>query len=459
MDKRKVLTATLAALILVFSASCGQTTPVSPSSASETSAPAEVKAESPTNTPLPAPTEAKTEEQITLNVWFITGNTTTLPEKLAQGFNAKYPNVKVEFSFYSFDDMNRSLRMALDGGTGPDVANASPGLTGTDAYARAGHLVDLTEIAKERGWDKHYSADLLTFANLFAPEKHVYGIPTTSSTVGVYYNPEIFDKYGLKVPETFDEFENILATLKADGVTPFSVGALDQWPLSHYWEQLIHLTTPFDELTRLFELDTTARFDSPTMIQAAAKLQEWAKKGYFAENYLATNFADGNSLFITGKVAMNVGGTWVAYDFTQQPEFKAHFFPMPPMNPNMPWHAGGQSPDNNWIVSKYSKHQDVAINFVDYVLSEEGALLNWNEGNIVTYKFDKQPPTITLLQGEIYAAMQKTGPGYYMGVTGEVLQAEGNLLQQLCAGDLTPEKAMEELQKVFLESIKNLGNP
>lgn len=296
----------------------------------------------------------------------------------------------------------------------------------------------------------------MTFANLFAPEQRVYGIPTLSSTVGVFYNPEIFDKYGLKVPETFDEFEQILATLKENGVTPFGLGALDGWPIGHYWEQLIHTNAPFDDITNLFMLDKSATFETPEMIAAAAKLREWSDKGYFQDNFLGTSFADGNSVFINGNAVMNVGGTWEMGEFTEFPEFEAHFFPMPPMNPDLPWHVGGQAPDNNWIVPVYSQHQELAIEFIDYVLGEEGAKFIWEEGNIPNYKFDELPPPVSILQGEVYEAMQRSGPGYYMGMTPEVLQAEGIVLQQLCSGALTPAEAMAELQKAYLEGIKNL---
>lgn len=416
----------------------------------------------PTATEAVEPTAAESTEKITLQVWSMgqeapsDPNNPSYMEEIIAGFKKIHPNVTLEWSLYSFDDMNRSLRLALDGGTGPDVANASAGLTGTDAYANAGHLVDLTDIAKERGWDKHYTQDLLNFANINVKDKKIYGIPTLNSTVGVFYNPEIFDKYGLKVPTTFDEFQQILATLKEKGVTPFAVGGLEGWPLGHYWEQLIHLNTPFEDLTRLYVLDPTATFDSPTMIQAAAILQDWAKKGYFQENYLGTNFADSNKVFINGDAAMTVTGTWEMGEFTDLPKFEVHFFPMPPMDPNMPRHTGGQSPDNNWIVSKYSQHQEMAIEFINYVLGEESAKFIWEEGLIPNYEFDQTPPPSTILQGEVYKAIQETSVGYYMGFTPEVLQAEGTLLQQLCSGQITPEQAMADLQKANLAGLQNV---
>ena len=466
MKMKTVLFLLVLVSLVMFSAGCGGATPAVSVEQVPTASPVEqIATEAPEPTSPPAETEAPTTEEpmeaepISLDVWFISQSPegSEMIKSLGEKFSEKYPNVTVDFSFYTFEDMNRSLRLALDGGTGPDVANASAGLVGTDAYARAGHLVDLTETAQERGWVDNFGQDLLTFANLFAPDKRTYGIPTGSSTVGVYYNPEIFEQYGLEEPTTFEEFEKILSTLKENGVTPIAVGALDQWPLSHVWEQLTHVNVPFDELTMAYTLDPNANYERPEYLEASAKLQEWAEKGYFQDNFLATNFSDANSLFITGEAAMNVGGTWVMPDFTSQPEFDAGFFPMPRMNPELEWHSGGQSPENNWIVPKYGENIDMAINFVDFILSEEVAKMMWSNGDLVNYKFDTQPEPTTPLQGMIYKAMQKTGPGYYPMVTGELLQAEGSLMQRLAAGEITPEAAMAELQKVFLESVANKG--
>lgn len=81
-------------------------------------------------------------------------------------------------------------------------------------------------------------------------------------------------------------------------------------------------------------------------------------------------------------------------------------------------------------------------------------MMLWNDGGLVNYRFDEIPEPTTILQGDIYAAMQRTGPGYYPMVTGELLQVEGTLVQQLAAGDITPEDAMAELQEVYMLSVE-----
>lgn len=395
-------------------------------------------------------------EPITLEIWALSQSPAEMEDlqTIAANFSDHYPNVTAEISFYTMADARQTFRLALDGGTGPDVMYISRGLVGADAYARAGHTVDLTDVAQERGWIDRFGQALLTHANLYAPDRRTFGVPIMSSTVGVYYNPEIFAEYGLTEPSTFEEFENILSTLKANGVTPFAVGALDGWPMSHYWEQLIHLTVPFEELTLCKVFDPAGNYEQAGFIEASEILVSWIENGYFQDDLLATNFADSNALFITGQTAMTITGTWAMNDFSTQPDFEARFFPVPPIYPDMPWHAGGQSPDRNWVIPKYAANIDMAINFLDYVLGEEVATMLWNNGNILTFKFNVMPEPVNVLQGDVYRSMVAAGSGYYPMQTGELQEIESNVMQQLIMGTITPEQAMADIQAVYLLAVE-----
>ena len=35
---------------------------------------------------------------------------------------------------------------------------------------------------------------------------HVFGVPFNSAPVGMWYRKDIFDKYNIKLPETYDEY-------------------------------------------------------------------------------------------------------------------------------------------------------------------------------------------------------------------------------------------------------------
>ena len=390
------------------------------------------------------------QEGQTLTFWFEGESPATLAlfQGSADAYTAMHPDVHFELTAYALDDMMRTMPLALDGGTGPDIAAVPPLTQGSDRYALAGHLVMLTDVAKERGWLDHYSAAVLAYNNPAIPGE-IYGVPYQINTVGVYYNSDIFKELNLQVPTTIPEMEALMEKVKEAGYIPIAVGGLDAWPLSHIFEQLVHTNVAIEHITKLEQLDPNERYDTPEFIQAGAKLQEWAQNGWIDPNALSTSYADANSLFISGKAALSVTGTWIQADYATQPEFEARWFPMPRMNTDIEWHMGGYAPYNNLVVPK-GDHQDLAIDFLDYLLSEENMRYFWDNGILVTYQFDQTPAPATVLQGDIYPALLQAGPGYYLGVVNpEVNRAVWAAAQSIVGGDETPEQALGDVEAIY----------
>lgn len=398
-----------------------------------------------------APVAAQDEQ--TLAFWFEGESPATLAlfQGAADSFMAANPGVTIELTAYSFDDMLRTLPLALDGGTGPDIAAVPPLTQGSDRYALAGHLAMLTETAEERGWLDHYSADILAYNNPAIPGE-IYGIPYQTNTVGVYYNSQIFEELGLEVPTSIAEFETLMETVKQAGYIPIVVGGLDGWPLSHIFEQLVHTNIEIEHIAKLEQLDPNEHYNSPGIVEAATKLLEWAQNGWIDPNALSTNYADANSQFISGRAALSVTGTWIQADYATQPEFEVRWFPMPRMNTEIPWHMGGFAPYNNLVVPK-GDNEALAIEFLNYLLSEENMRYFWDNGILVTYRFDEVPAPTTVLQGDIYPAMQTAGPGYYFGVVNpEVNRAVWAATQSIVGSDLTPQEALDEVEAIYADA-------
>jgi raffinose/stachyose/melibiose transport system substrate-binding protein len=395
--------------------------------------------------------EEETMEEVTLAVWYLSQN----PEEmdlirgLNEEFMAAHPNITIEFSAYGFEDMNNTLRLALDGGVGPDVAYSSPGPSHGGAYAAAGHLVDLMPAATELGWTDRFNASVMAHYDDDFPNS-LHQMPFDLVTVGVYYNTEIYDELELEPPQTLEEFESQLATIRDAGYIPISVGALDGWPLAHIWDQFIHTSFPYDYIESIESGDPAVGFDDPRAIAATERINSWAENGYFQDNVLATAYADGNNLFINGEAAINIGGTWNNSTFAAVPEFDVGFFALPQVDPALDFHMGGFTPNNAWMIPAYSEHQEEAITYVDFMLGEEVALAKWNTGEIPAYQFAEIPEPVAPLQADVYQSMQNAMTGTYLGnFSSEVQTAIWNNLQAMVAGDLSPEEAMTQLNEVY----------
>ncbi len=439
----------LAALAVLALAGCQA--PVAP-----TAAPGPTAAGAPTEVPA-GPTAAPptaAPEPVTLQVWYLSGSPEEiqLVEGLAAKYGEQHPGVTVEVSAYGFDDMNKTLKLALDSGTGPDVAYCSPGGATHLAYAKAGHLVDLTQIAQDRGWTTSHPADAVAYwqKELGGP---IYGVPYDVTTVGVYYNKDLFNELGLKPAQTWEEFETLLVTLKEKGQVPLAASATDGWPLDHYFMALTHVTTPIEKLEALNYVKPGVSYTDDGFVQAATILKDWIDTGYLNENFLASSADDQANLFTGGKAAMTIAGTWNNFAFNSGASFKVGFFALPRVDEGLPW-ASMLTPNNVWVVSKYSQHQDAAIDFVDYMLGEDVAKALWDSGDIPTFKFATAPEPTSELQLDVYQATQSTGVGYYYtGNMPEVMELEWNTLQMLGSGKLTPAEAMAQIEEAHAKAL------
>jgi raffinose/stachyose/melibiose transport system substrate-binding protein len=420
--------------------------------------PTEPPAEEPTTAPEPTepppePTEVPPPEEVVLEVWYLSQSPEDIQnmENMSAVFEENHPGVTVEFSAYTFEDFNKTFKLALDSGTGPDLAYGQPGPAGHLQYSAAGHLMDLTDAMAEYGWDETQSYGAINYWKL-DPADPAYGISYDTTLVGIFYNTEIFDELGLEPPETWEEMENVLETIKAAGYVPFSVGAVDGWTLDHYFQALVHVNVPIEIIQKIYRVEEGATYLDEGFIQAATTLTEWVDAGYFNEGFEGMGYADQNDLFTTGQAVMNLGGTWNNGTFIVQPDFTAGFFLLPQYNMDIEYHSI-LSPNNIWMVSMYSDNPELAVEYIDFFIGEEVALAKWALGDIPSYIFEAVPEPIAKLQEDVYNASLKTGIGYYFSDDPQIMTEEWAVMQALVAGDLTPEEAMAQMDELLQRLI------
>jgi raffinose/stachyose/melibiose transport system substrate-binding protein len=449
MSSRELRITAVLTIVLLMSllASCA-----TPTTAPEPTEPPVVEPTSPPE-PTEVPPEPEPPEEVELDVWVLSQSPEEIQnfEDMAAVFAEDYPGLTVVISPYSWEAFNNTIKLALDSGTGPDLAYGQPGPLGHVALAEAGHLVDLTPYVTQLGWDKTHPEGARTYWAK-DPTDPVYAMPFDITNVGVFYNTEMFAANGWEAPTTWDEFQTLLADIKAAGITPFSCGAADGWTFEHYYQALVHVNVPIEDIAKVYKLEAGPSYYDPGWLNAATILNDWVVAGYFNEGFMGMAYSDQNSLFITEQVAMNLGGTWNNATFIAQPEFTAGFFRMPKINPDIPYHSM-VTPNNAWYISAYTDQLDLSVAFVDFMLGPEMAAAKWAAGDIPDYIFDVVPDPVAQLQADVYAAAQGVGIGYYYTDNLELMEAEFSALQAMAVGDLTPEATMAQIDEVLQRLI------
>ena len=101
----------------------------------------------------PAPSSVKTDAaslgDVTLTVWDqeVRGGQEKQMSTLNAQFHEKYPNITIKRVSRSFDDLVKTLRLALSGADAPDVVQANNTRSQMGEFVKAGQLVNLDPYA------------------------------------------------------------------------------------------------------------------------------------------------------------------------------------------------------------------------------------------------------------------------------------------------------------------------
>lgn len=162
---------------------------------------------------------------------------------------------------------------------------------------------------------------------------HIYGIPYLNvSLAGIFYNKEMFEKYGLEEPETLADLEAICETLKENGITPFALANSSKWTGSMYFMSLAARYGGLEPFQNAVAGEGS--FTDECFIQAGDKLVEWVNNGYFPEgvNSLSEDDGQARQLMYQESAGMLLCGSWYTGTFaTDSEEFyqKIGWFPFP----------------------------------------------------------------------------------------------------------------------------------
>jgi alpha-glucoside transport system substrate-binding protein len=196
--------------------------------------------------------------------------------KVTEAFTKK-TGIKVEFT--SARDFIPEIRTRLAAGNPPEIGILPrPGFIGT--LAKQGALKQLTSLGLSNAYMKtNYSAGWL---KLGSSGGKIYGVPAKASSKSVmWYKPDSFAKYKLKVPKTWAQLLAITKKYKAKGLVPWSVGAgpnQSQWTLTDWFENIYARTAGPTKYQALFT--GKLKFTDASVVNAAKMMTQIINNKY-----------------------------------------------------------------------------------------------------------------------------------------------------------------------------------
>ncbi len=203
-----------------------------------------------------------------------------------------------------------------------------------------------------------------------------YGFPVSSFKGFFLANKALFDKYGLKLPESWDDLKEASVLFRKNGIIPLSMGSLKGDPGHLFFSSLAFQA--IDGYQDAQALAVSKNFDTVANHRAAnaiADLIEWQTMP--GDTVTNGGWGPQTALYNSRKAAMIFSFPWKISDFDSDVVAESVLIPVPAItdaevNPSG-FTVGGISISN--LINRNSfedeEKRDALVSFTDYLLSDE----------------------------------------------------------------------------------------
>jgi raffinose/stachyose/melibiose transport system substrate-binding protein len=236
---------------------------------------------------------------VTLTFWTAT-QTATMADGVIKAFEAKTGAKINKVIIPDVYETNAPTKLAT--GAKPDFATWQPTgsmlallkpATGLQSLDGAPWLAQQTPAIQKLGVvdDHHYAA----FVNV-------------PSTLGVFYNKDVFAKNGITgMPKNFAEMLADARKIKAAGTAPFFGAAGDQWP-TQWWPQVLLAEASKAGLWEKVNKNEE-KFTDPTILDAIKQFKAVNDEGLFNSDNKTSKYTESGPALLNGKAAMVLQNT------------------------------------------------------------------------------------------------------------------------------------------------------
>lgn len=315
---------------------------------------------------------ADVQEKVRLEFFTPKTETEEIFNELIEDFEKQNPGIDVNQVIVP--EGMRVLKTRIARGDAPDIFITYPIEQDYVIRAEKGYLLDLTH-------EPFLNQILPHIQNRYEVNDKMYGVALTQNAVGVLYNKHHFRELNLTIPETWDEFVEVMKRLKAAGETPvlmpnkeanqtsnFNLNLVANEFANDYWGQ---------ENLSIRE-DPRWRDISEKMLTVLS----YTQPGSFEDDYYEVN-----RKFAGGEGSMYIMGTWsLPWIEKNNPNLKYGIFPFPASNlPEKNHVLGGV--DIGLAISADTEYPEEAKKLLEFLTRKENAQkLSDFEGSLSTVK-------------------------------------------------------------------------
>ncbi len=308
-----------------------------------------------------------------------------LEQTLIDNYSAENTNVTIEVEALQDEPYKQKFQSYVAGNELPDIFMVWGQPSFFQAVMEGGYAAELNpDDYADYGFFAGSTAD-------FSYDGKLYGLPRNQDMLSIlYYNKALFDEYGVKVPETYDELMTAIEVFNDNDIAPIATNGKDKWILNEMFQDIL-VKVSGDQDTIYNAVDQKVTFSTDPDIRKAAELfKALVDAGMYQQSYLSADYGAAMNLFLQEKAAMFYMGAWevgMASNMENSDHFRENVSVMPfpvigdgkgKATDLLAWNGGG------FAVSASSEVKDEAIKLLNYMmLPENWAKIGWETGNVV----------------------------------------------------------------------------
>jgi len=353
-------------------------------------------------------------------------------------FETENPDIDVKVNQYDHEGYKSVLRNWLVTSP-PDVVFWFAG-NRMKFFVDLGLFEDVSDVWANEGLNDSMSS---TKASLSVDGKK-YGVPYSYYQWGIYYNKGIFDKLGLSEPQTWDEFIAVCDALKANAITPITIGTKYLWTAAGWFDYLNMRTNGLDYHIDL--MDGKIPYTDAGVRNTFANWKQLVDGEYFLENHASYSWQEAQPPMFNGEAAMYLMGNFLTPNFPEGMDFD--FFPFPIIDPSIGRYE--DAPTDTVHIPSRAKNKADARRFLAYVaLPENQTKLNMALNQLPPNKYATAADNKFLTQGNEMLGSADGTAQFYDRDTDPAMASEGMKgFQEFMVHPERLDKILDNLERV-----------
>lgn len=250
-------------------------------------------------------------------------------DKLKEFEKQNTDTIDVTLETYSTEDYKTKIKTQTASGDLPDVFTYWGGALMND-MVNAGLLLNVDDYFKASSSVKRKDFEASSFSYYTAADGKTYGVPI-ESTRGIFLvNTELFKKYHLQIPKTYNELKNISKVLNKNGIIPIAMASNGGTPSEFFYSEIYNQYN--GAANEIKNLTTSKKFNTANAVKTAKDIQDMIKNNMFPKDTVANGgWGPCLQLYTDQKAAMTYTYPWMFESIPENIQKISDVVPIPMM--------------------------------------------------------------------------------------------------------------------------------